>query len=64
MSERFVDNQDGTIQDNETGLAWSKKDSIQIEQDWVMFQEALAFIDGLNKKDYLGFPGWPMAAME
>ena len=64
MSERFVDNQDGTIQDNETGIAWSKKDSIQIEQDWFPFQEALAFIDELNKKDYLGFHDWRMAEKE
>jgi len=64
MSERFVDNQDGTIQDHETGLAWSKKDSIQIEQDWFLFQEALAFIDELNKKDYLGFHDWRMAEKE
>ncbi len=64
MSERFVDNQDGTIQDNESGLAWSKKDSIQIEQDWFLFQEALAFIDELNKKDFLGFHDWRMAEKE
>ena len=64
MSERFVDNQDGTIQDNESGLAWAKKDSIQIEQDWFPFQEALAFIDELNKKDFLGFHDWRMAEKE
>jgi len=61
---RFVDNGDGTVQDNETGVAWSKKDSFQIEQDWVNFQEALDFIDNLNKKDYLGFHDWRMPEKE
>ena len=61
---QFTDNGDGTIQDNKTGLAWSKKDSFQIEQDWMDFQEALAFIDKLNKEDYLGFHDWRMAERE
>ena len=61
---QFTDNGDGTIQDNKTGLAWSKKDSFQIEQDWIDFQEALAFVDKLNKEDYLGFHDWRMAEKE
>jgi len=61
---QFTDNGDGTIQDNKTGLAWCTKDSFQIEQDWLDFQEALAFIDKLNKEDYLGFHDWRMAERE
>ena len=61
---QFTDNGDGTIQDNKTGLAWCKKDSFQIEQDWIDFQEALAFVDKLNKEDYLGFHDWRMAEKE
>lgn len=61
---RFVDNGDGTIQDTKTGLAWCKKDSFQIAQDWVDFQEALALIDKLNKEDYLGFHDWRIAEKE
>ncbi len=66
MSEeaRFIDNGDGTIQDTQTGLAWCKEDSFQIDQDWHNFQEALAFIDKLNKEDYLGFHDWRMAERE
>ncbi len=66
MSEeaRFVDNGDGTIQDTKTGLAWCKKDSFQITQDWLNFQEALAFIDKMNKEDYLGFHDWRIAERE
>ncbi len=60
----FVDNGDGTIQDNLSNIAWSKKDSIHIEGDWVNFEEALALIDELNKKDYLGFHDWRMPEKE
>jgi len=61
---KFVDNGDGTIQDNLSNIAWSRKDSIQIFGDWANFEEALAFIDELNKKDYLGFHDWRMPEKE
>ncbi|PIQ99170.1 MAG: hypothetical protein COV66_14970 [Nitrospinae bacterium CG11_big_fil_rev_8_21_14_0_20_45_15] len=56
--ERFKDNGDGTLLDNETGLVWCRKDSWQIEQDWLDFQEAMSFVDEMNKKDFLGFHDW------
>ena len=55
---RFLDNQDGTITDNETGLCWCQKDSFQIYQDWLTFQEAISWVDEINKKDFLGFHDW------
>ena len=55
---RFLDNQDGTITDNETGLCWCQKDSFQIYQDWLTFQEAISCVDEINKKDFLGFHDW------
>lgn len=62
MSEkpRFVDNEDGTIQDTVLNIAWSKCDSWQIEQDWMNFEEAMAFIDRLNRTDFLGYHDWRM----
>ncbi len=66
MSEQqnFVDNGDGTVLDKKTGLVWAQKDSFQILQDWLTFQEALQFIDDMNKKDYLGFHDWRMPEKE
>ena len=55
---KFLDNQDGTITDKETGLCWSQKDSFQIYHDWLTFQEAISWVDELNKKDFLGFHDW------
>ena len=56
--KRFVDNGDGSITDNQTGLIWSKEDSWQIEGDWLDFNEALAFVDKMNKETYLGKWDW------
>ena len=55
---RFLDSQDGTITDNDTGLHWCQKDSFQIYQDWLTFQEAISWVDEINKKDFLGFHDW------
>jgi len=56
--KRFKDNGDGTLEDKETGLVWCRKDSWQIEQDWLDFQEAMRFVDEMNKKDFLGYHDW------
>jgi hypothetical protein len=55
---RFINNGDGTAKDSETGLVWSLKDSWHIEQDWLDFDEAMAFVDKMNKEAYLGFWDW------
>ncbi len=61
---RFVDNGDGTIADNESGLVWCKQDSWQIEHDWLDFKESMKFIDEMNKKDHLGFHDWRIPEKE
>ncbi len=62
MSEqpRFVDQGDGTVYDHQLKIAWCKKDSWQIDPDWRDFDEAMTFIDTLNRKDYMGFHDWRM----
>jgi len=55
---RFFDNGDGTVTDKNTGLVWSQQDSWQIHHDWLTFQEAMGWVDELNKKDFLGFHDW------
>ena len=63
-TRRFCDNGDDTITDNDTGLVWSKRDSWQIHNDWLTFQEALSWVDELNKKDFLGFHDWRVPEKE
>ncbi len=62
--QRFIDNGDGTVTDSETGLAWCKTDSWAIAQDYLDFKEALAFVDDLNKKDFLGYHDWRIPERE
>ena len=57
-NSRFCDNGDGTVTDKATGLVWSQQDSWQVHNDWLTFQEALNWVDELNKEDFLGFHDW------
>ena len=50
----FVDNTDGTISDNATGLMWSKADS-GTGMNW---EDALAWVQTKNTESYLGNDDW------
>ena len=50
----FVDNGDGTITDEATGLMWSKYDS-GFGMTW---EEALAWVQQKNEENYLGYNDW------
>jgi hypothetical protein len=50
----FIDNQDGTITDQATGLMWSKADS----GSGLNWQQALAWVQRKNLENYLGYNDW------
>ncbi len=50
----FLDNRDGTITDNATGLMWPKADSAE-GMDW---EDALAWVQQKNEENYLGYSDW------
>jgi hypothetical protein len=50
----FIDNNDGTISDQATGLMWARADSGQ-GFNW---EEALKWVRQKNKENYLGFSDW------
>jgi Protein of unknown function (DUF1566) len=50
----FVDNSDGTISDEATGLMWSQADSGEA-MDW---EAALAYAEEMNAVNYLGYSDW------
>jgi hypothetical protein len=52
----FVDNGDGTITDQATGLMWAQADSGE-GLDW---KEALAWVQQMNAENYLGYNDWRM----
>ncbi len=50
----FIDNSDGTITDNATGLMWSQADS----GEGLNWQETLAWVQQRNTETYLGYSDW------
>ena len=50
----FVDNGDGTVTDNATGLMWSQDDSGE-GLDW---EEALTWVEQRNAEAWLGYDDW------
>lgn len=56
--ERFTDNQNGTITDNQTGLTWTSKDTWQMNAQWVTFDEAHDFSRDLVHSNFGGFSDW------
>jgi len=50
----FVDNGDGTITDNATGLMWAQDDSGK----GMTWEEALAWVQQMNEENYLGYSDW------
>lgn len=58
----FVDNGDGTISDQATGLMWSRDDCGPVNgtgpRSGMNWQEALAWVQTKNAENYLGYSGW------
>ncbi len=50
----FVDNGDGTVTDEATGLMWSQSDS----GEGMIWEDALAWIQQKNDENYLGYDDW------
>jgi hypothetical protein len=50
----FLDNGDGTITDEATGLTWSQADS----SSGMNWEEALAWVQTMNEGNYLGYDDW------
>lgn len=51
---KFVENDNGTITDEATGLMWSKDDSVRV----MTWQSALEYVAELNDENYLGYSDW------
>jgi hypothetical protein len=67
----FVDNNDGTVTDNATGLMWSQQDSGAVNDDGTIRSEedenfgygrtwvdTLAWVEKMNEIEYLGYSDW------
>ena len=61
---RFVDNENETITDTETGLTWSKKDSRQMIGKWIDLDKSYKFAQDQNESSLGGFDDWRVPKME
>ncbi len=61
---RFVDNQNGTVTDNETGLTWLKKDSRQFTGKWMDLEKSKKFAEEQNQAQFGGFDDWRVPKLE
>ncbi len=61
---RFVDNENETITDLETGLTWFKKDSRQITGKWIDLEKSTNFAKDQNESNFGGFNDWRVPKME
>ena len=62
--ERFVDNNDDTISDHETGLMWKKTDTMIDLKKWVNYQDAVDYCRELNEKKFAGYENWRLPSKD
>lgn len=63
-SDRFKDNDDGTIIDYQENKVWIKKDSYQELKKWINWEEAQDYITDLNKIKFAGSNQWRLPTRE
>ena len=59
-SNRFKDNQDGTLTDTQTTLMWFREDGWQREGKWFSWDEAKDWYILMNAIKYCGFEDWKL----
>ncbi|MBF0451392.1 MAG: DUF1566 domain-containing protein [Candidatus Magnetomorum sp.] len=57
---RFVDNRNGTITDNETRLMWQKSGT----REMISWSKTPEYIDRLNNRKYAGYSDWRLPTLE
>ena len=58
MSERFIDNGDGSISDHLTGLMWMKQDSWLDMKKFLTYRQAKKYIIKKNEEAFAGHSDW------
>jgi len=58
MSERFTDNQDGTLTDTKYNKMWTREDSYQMRGKWCTWKGANKFAAWLNENKFAGYEDW------
>jgi len=56
----YHDNGDGTVTDRATGVTWQKSGS----SDWLKYEDAKAYVDGLNRDRFAGHTDWRLPTVD
>lgn len=62
--ERFIDNGDKTITDTHTDIMWTKMDSYLHTGHWLSLEDAVLYIETLNKIGYANHYDWQMPTLD
>ena len=63
-SNRFTDNEDGTISDAQLNLMWKKTDSFQDTKKWANWFKSEEYAKKLNAIKFAGFCNWRLPTEE
>ena len=58
MTQRFIDNGNGTITDNQLNVMWKKRDSFQDTKKWVNWLKSPDYIKKNNEGKFGGYDNW------
>jgi hypothetical protein len=64
MENRFVDNGDGTVNDQKTGLMWKHEDSFIDLKKFITYRQAIKYIAKLNEEKFAGYDDWRFPSRE
>ena len=64
MENRFIDNGDGTVTDQFTGLVWKKEDSFLDVQSFITYRQAKKYLARLNETRFAGYDDWRFPSRE
>ena len=56
--DRFIDNGDGTVTDNQMKVMWKKTDSFQDTQKWLNWFKGQDYVEITNMERFAGFEDW------
>ena len=61
---RFVNNDDGTVTDPQTGLMWRQVDSYQLLKKWLNWEMAQDYVAEMNSQRFAGHDDWRLPTRE
>ena len=57
-NDRFIDNENGTITDDQMKIMWKKTDSFQDTQKWLNWFKGQDYVEITNMERFAGFEDW------